>query len=281
MKILVFGPFGMLGHETVRVLKGSGLEVKTAGRDSADIEFDAEAADFSDPRLKGFDYLVNCIGLISHNIDETDPALVREAKSLNSQFPKHLEEFATKTQAKIIQIATDCVFSGLRGDYQETDLHDADDVYGKTKSAGEISSASVMNLRSSIIGRELRGKKSLLEWVIGQPYGTSVHGFTDRLWNGVTTTAFAKVVRGIILEETFRSGVWHLVPSGKMTKAELVARIASAVGRQDLVVIPKPSGIAKNLTLSTEHSKFNETLWQNAGYQAVPTIEELINEISS
>lgn len=281
MRILVFGPSGMLGHEMVRVLRDSSLEVHTAGRVTADILFDAEEADFSDTRFEGFDYFVNCIGLISHNIDESDPSKVLEAKRINSQFPELLEKFAAKSQAKVIQIATDCVFSGSMGGYLETDSHDATDVYGKTKSAGEIRSKSVMNIRSSIVGRELKGKKSLLEWVYGQPESTTVPGFNDRLWNGVTTTAFARVVAGIILTGSFRPGVWHLVPSGRVTKAELVELIALALGRDDLQVLRVDSGIYKDLTLSTKYPEFNATLWKNAGYAAVPTIGKLINEIAS
>jgi dTDP-4-dehydrorhamnose reductase len=68
--------------------------------------------------------------------------------------------FAEDSGAKVIQIATDCVFSGSNGSYLETDPHDATDVYGKTKSDGEIESSAVMQLRCSIIGRENKGKKS-------------------------------------------------------------------------------------------------------------------------
>ena len=279
-KVLVFGPSGMLGHEMVRVLIESGLLVQSAGRSSADLQFDLENADFTDERLSGFDYFVNCIGLTTHNIDESDAESVRAANLLNAEFPKLLAEFAFTAGTKVIQIATDCVFSGAKGEYLETDLHDAQDVYGTTKSKGEVSSPAFMHLRSSIIGRELKGKKSLLEWVNGQPNGASIPGFTDRLWNGVTTTAFSKVVAGVILEGTFKPGVWHLIPANALTKAELVEAIAKSIGRTDLEITPEESGTPKDLTLATNHPDFNQLLWTNAGYQSIPTIEELLNEIS-
>lgn len=279
-KVLVFGHSGMLGHEMVRVLRESGLLVHTAGRISADIQFDVESADFTDDRFTGFDYFVNCIGLTTHNINESDPESVRAANLLNAEFPKLLAEFASNTGTKVIQIATDCVFSGTKGGYTETDVHDVQDVYGTTKSQGEVSSPAFMHLRSSIIGRELKGKKSLLEWVNGHPKDASIPGFTDRLWNGVTSTAFSKVVAGVILEDTFRPGVWHLIPANALTKAQLVGAIAGALGRDDLEVVPKESGSPKDLTLATNHPDFNQLLWTNAGYQSIPTIEELLNEIS-
>jgi len=270
----------MLGHEMVRVLKQEGIDVTTAGRSGADIEFDVSKIDLSDARLKGYDYLINCIGLITHNIDEANSNSVLRARQLNTEFPKQLARFAEGSGAKVIQITTDCVFSGSKGSYLETDSHDAIDVYGKTKSEGEVESLAVMQLRCSIIGREQKGKKSLLEWVIGQPHGATVSGYTDRHWNGVTTTAFAKVVAGIIQSSSFRAGTRHLVPAGQMTKFELVSKISDAFGREDLKVSPKASGVAKDLTLSTIDPEFNDELWGAAGYQSIPSIKELITEIA-
>ena len=280
MKVLVLGNSGMLGHEMVRVLKQEGVAVSTAGRTGADIEFDVSKMDLGDSRLQGFDYLINCIGLTTHNINESDPASVSRAKQLNTEFPKQLASFAESSGAKVIQIATDCVFYGSKGSYLETDPHDATDVYGKTKSDGEIDSSAVMQLRCSIIGRENKGKKSLLEWVIGQPQGATVPGFTDRHWNGVTTTAFARVVAGIILSSGFKAGSRHLIPADQMTKFELVSEISKAFGRDDLEVSPKASGVAKDLTLSTIDPEFNLRLWAAAGYQSIPSIKELIAEIA-
>ena len=280
MKVLVLGHSGMLGHEMARVLKQDGVAVTTAGRTSADVGFDVSKMDFSDARLQGFDYMINCIGLTTHNINELDSASVSRAKQLNTEFPKQLARFAESSGAKVMQITTDCVFSGSKGGYLETDPHDATDVYGKTKSDGEIDSSAVMQLRCSIIGRETKGKKSLLEWVLGQPRGATVPGFTDRHWNGVTTTAFAKVVSGIILSTGFKAGTRHLIPADQITKFELVSEISKAFGRDDLEVSPKASGVAKDLTLSTIDPEFNLRLWRAAGYQSIPSIKELIAEIA-
>ena len=67
---------------------------------------------------------------------------------------------------KIYQIATDCVFSGTVGNYNEMAKHDALDVYGKTKSLGEVNIKNFFNIRVSIIGKELDTKNSLVEWFL-------------------------------------------------------------------------------------------------------------------
>ena len=276
----MFGPSGMLGHEVVRVLRQSGLEVATAGRTGAEIPFDAASSDFHDSRLSGFDYIVNCIGLTTHHINKDDTEDAKKARYLNTEFPEQLTRFAEENGSRVIQIATDCVYSGSKGSYVEADIHDAVDVYGITKSAGEIASGNVMHIRCSVIGRELRDKKSLLEWVISQTENSEIPGYTDRRWNGVTTTAFAKVVLGIIQNDSFRSGTWHLVPKGSVSKFVLVSLIAQYFGRTDIRVKPAGSGIPKDLTLSTNNSESNQSLWSGAGYQGIPAIQELIAEIS-
>ncbi len=280
MKAIVLGPSGMLGHEMVKTLRTFGIEVKTAGRIDSDVYFDAQSGDFTDLKISGFDYVVNCIGLTTHNIDEGNSESVATAEEINTDFPISLARAVENGGVRLIQIATDCVFSGSRGGYLETDSHDAIDVYGRTKSNGEVLSPSVMHIRSSIIGREQRGKKSLLEWTLGQPNDAQVPGFTDRMWNGVTTLAFSRVVAGVILKDGFVSGVSHLCPADKVSKFELVSLIASRFGRHEINVNPERSGVGKDLTLSTVHPKRNLEFWLSAGYQRIPTIQELIAEIS-
>ena len=280
MKVLVLGPSGMLGHQMVKVLRNSQLEVVTAGRSESDILFDVGSKELTNTSLTGFEYIVNCIGLITHNIHEEDPGSVAAAELLNTDFPKRLVAFAEEAGSKVIQIATDCVFSGAKGNYVESDIHDASDVYGTTKSAGEVRSANVMYVRASIVGRELSGNKSLLEWVLSQPQNASIAGFQDRIWNGVTTMAFSKVVAGIIMSDGFRAGTWHLVPQDKVSKFELVSICASQFGRTDLHVTASDSAMAKDLTLATEYPEVNRCLWQTAGYQQIPTIRQLIAEIT-
>jgi dTDP-4-dehydrorhamnose reductase len=154
-------------------------------------------------------------------------------------------------------------------------------VYGKTKSKGEVVSPNVMHIRVSTIGREINRSTLLLEWVLSHPQGATIPGYTDHFWNGVTTNHFAKVVRGIIEQNEFKSGLSHLVPGNELTKAELVRKIASAFGRSDLIVKDTESGKPINRTLATNNPELNQRLWAGAGYAEIPTIEQLIAEIAS
>jgi dTDP-4-dehydrorhamnose reductase len=231
--------------------------------------------------VHGGDYIINCLGITKPHINDDNEQDVTKARLVNSLFPAELAAFAEQAGARVIQIATDCVFSGGKGHYLETDIHDAEDVYGKTKSLGEVVSKNVMHIRVSTIGRELGRSTLLLEWVLSHPQGATIPGFTDHFWNGVTTHHFAKIIRGIIENDAFESGLSHLLPANELSKADLVRQIASAFGRYDLMVKDTDSGKPINRTLSTTNPDFNSQLWLGAGYPEIPTIEQLIAEIAS
>ena len=282
-KVLILGGTGMLGHAALEEFESFAGEVLFTSRSGSGIPFDvlSDSVESLAKYVGPGDYIINCLGITKPQIKDDNEQDVARAKLVNSLFPAELASLAEKTGSKVIQIATDCVFSGRKGHYLETDTHDAEDVYGKTKSLGEVVSDNVMHIRVSTIGRELGRSTLLLEWVLSRPHGVTIPGFTDHFWNGITTNHFAKVVRGIIQTDGFESGLSHLVPADELSKADLVRRIASAFGRSDLIVKDTDSGKPVDRTLSTTDPVFNRRLWAGAGYPDIPTIEQLIAEIAA
>jgi dTDP-4-dehydrorhamnose reductase len=185
---------------------------------------------------------------------------------------------ASSTEATIIQIATDCVFSGNKGQYLETDSHDALDVYGKTKSLGEVTAENMIHLRVSIIGPEIGRSTSLLEWFKNQPTNATVNGFTDHLWNGVTTHHFGLLARGIIQNNFREMTKTHIVPTGEIKKSELLKVFANAYARMDLSINETVSTLRVDRTLSTHNPELNAKLWNMAGYSTAPTVEQMVHE---
>ena len=167
MRIAVLGISGMLGSKMFDICQKYGLE--TIGINHS--ELDAENPDFS--VIKHCEYVINCIGIIKPYINSDNSSDIIKAIKVNSLFPYKLAQ----TNKKIIQIATDCVWNGMRGKYLETDPHDAEDIYGKTKSLGEVYSHNFLNLRCSIIGPEKKGYLSLLEWFLHQPKNAEIKGY--------------------------------------------------------------------------------------------------------
>jgi dTDP-4-dehydrorhamnose reductase len=271
----------MLGSAVTRALQERAHEVITASR-STGIKFDAVNLDTENllkaAGLQGGDFVVNCVGLTKSRINEASMTSRILAVKLNIDFPDDLARSAEQAGVNVIQAATDCVFSGLAGGYSESSAHDALDVYGKTKSLGETPSPNVMHLRCSLIGPEIGSSSLFFEWVRQQPVRAQINGYNNHFWNGLSSLAFGKVVSGIIKEDLFKSGVQHLVPSNQVTKDELVRLELAALGRDDAQVTSKKDEHTIDRTLRTNGHDFNEQLFLAAGYEKIPTIQEMVLE---
>ena len=283
--IVILGSTGMLGSRVLEVFSNSGLTVFNTSRHKSNL---GTSTLFFDPLTNDFDnllevvhpgdYAINCIGIIKPHIDENSNESVINAIKVNSLFPRDLYELLRRKEVKVIQIATDCVYSGLKGDYTESDMHDCLDVYGKTKSLGEVAGEYFMNLRCSIIGPERNNSKSLFEWINNQEKNASLKGFEDHIWNGVTTTVFGQICLGIVKSNLFQSGSFHLVPKDKVSKYELLSLISSKLNRHDLKIDKIKSGTVINRTLSTNFSDVNEKLWSSLDSKRILTISEMIKD---
>ena len=99
-----------------------------------------------------FDVVINCIGVVKQRASRISDD---EMNQINALFPHELVKVSNSCGARMIHISTDCVFSGNRGDYVETDFPDPVDVYGSSKLAGEIVDDRNLTIRTSHVGREL------------------------------------------------------------------------------------------------------------------------------
>ena len=282
--MVVLGSRGMLGQEITRTLRDEGFEVRGTARGSQNSEgylhfnFDGTLKSVNElfSLFQDTSVVVNCIGLIPQK--QTSKNQYRDYISVNAILPSFLDRAAEQFDFKVIQIATDCVFSGNIGMYSEESPHDASDVYGITKSMGEISSPNFLNLRCSIIGNEIEKSVSLHDWLLQHDVGATVNGYVDHFWNGLTTLSFAKIVSGILRSHSDFSGTRHIVPRNNLSKFELLRAIARSAGREDLVIKEFNSGASIDRRLKTKYPEYNEQLWTGAGYASIPSLEDLIEE---
>jgi dTDP-4-dehydrorhamnose reductase len=286
MKILVLGNTGMLGQTVHSFLSDKDYNMQTTSRrqfieksKQNSIRFDVNKDDVSSLRLKqeNYDYIINCIGIIRHQITETRESRINAIR-VNSQFPLELLEEIEGSSTKLIQIGTDCVFSGRDGSYLEDSVKDPIDSYGYSKAMGELFSRNQMILRCSIIGLENENYLSLMEWFLRQPLNATVNGFIDHKWNGLTTLAFAKVLNGVISTDTFEAGTFHLVPQDQVSKFQLLQTLASTFGRADLDIQPVGATSPIDRTLATKFVHKNVQFWEHAEYGQIPTIEDMLSE---
>ena len=271
-KIAVLGSTGMLGSTMALVLAKSSHVVYEFNRSGISVAGTKNSFKLDVTKTKALstvigdleiDYIVNCIGMIKQLINNDNPKNVVLAQEINSNFLATLDTFSKNSGAKVIQIGTDCVYSGLRGKYLESDIFDPTDVYGTTKSIGERYASSSMLIRCSIIGREIHGNNSL-------------NGYTNHIWNGVTTLHFAQIVLGVIESNRFEEGVQHLIPKDIVSKYELLNIIASRFDRRDLHISKFRADSSIDRSLATNNLERNLQLWQLGGYNTIPTIDEMV-----
>lgn len=241
--ILVLGAGGMLGHqlwlqlgetfETTGTLRrpnpkleriAGGLRSLRTGVDAERIESVADALDELRPEA-----VVNCVGVIKQLPAGRDPvACIR----INSLFPHLLDGLCRERGVRLVHVSTDCVFNGRKGGYREEDPPDALDHYGRSKALGELVDGPALTLRTSIVGHELGGALSLLEWFLAQR--GEVSGYGGVRWSGVTTVTLARLVRDVVLPRPELRGLYQ-VASETLDKDALLRRMAAAYGSTALV----------------------------------------------
>jgi dTDP-4-dehydrorhamnose reductase len=247
MRLMVLGVTGMLGNAMFRVLSAnSGLAVYgTARSESSRRYFSGNLSsqiivgvdvENQDSLIKTFaavrpDVVVNCVGLVKQLADANDPL---QAVPINALLPHRLAALCQATGARLVHISTDCVFSGAKGNYLESDFPDAYDLYGRSKLLGEVDYPNAVTLRTSIVGHELLGQRSLLGWFLAQQ--NSVKGFTRAIFSGLPTVELARVVCNFVLPGSELHGLYH-VAARPINKFDLLKLVAKTYGK-DIEIIP-------------------------------------------
>jgi dTDP-4-dehydrorhamnose reductase len=292
-RVLILGGTGMLGSMLVKVL-GSDHRLEVTATYTGQTETGPTGVVTYGPGVNWtrfiaggvfpgrFDWIINAIGATKPRIDHGNPWSIEQAIEANSAFPFQLALFAEQTDAHVIQIATDCAYSGRQlVAATESDPTDATDIYGRTKALGEVRHPNVHLLRCSIIGPEVATPaRYLLEWLRSQPRGASVPGFMNHVWNGITTYHFARICLGVITHRRALGSLTHVIPAYAVTKAELCQEIAEAF-HLPISIRPVDAPHAVNMALGTEFGTDLDALWALAGYPMRPSIAAMVQELAT
>lgn len=271
MKIYLFGKNGMLGNYLFNYLnKEKNNYVIPVTRE----DFDAFVLNYNklDNILETFnikqgDVIINCIGKIPQR-DTNNSNNISEYIKINSLLPIFLSILSSKYKYKFIHITTDCVFNGLNenGKYDELSQHDESNIYGVSKSLGELGNSNTTIIRTSIIGEEIYNKKSLLEWVKSNKNG-EINGYLNHYWNGVTCLELSRIISDIIKMNKYWKGIRHIFSPYSVSKYLLCSYINNAYNLNiNVKPVENEKTICKTLdTIYPETQEFN-----------IPSIEEQI-----
>ena len=248
MKVLVLGGDGMLGHELYRELRDhhearvtlrlafpqyrnnfveshvfAGVEVRGSQRIEQVIAQYQPAA------------VVNCVGIVKQR-PESEEAIA--SIEVNALLPHRLAIACRAAGARLVQLSTDCVFSGDKGGYREEDRPDPVDVYGRSKLLGEVTGEGALTVRTSMIGRGLYRKTSLVDWFLAQK--GKVQGYRRAVFSGLTTRELARVIRMILEKHPQASGLYHL-SAAPINKYDLLTKLRERLAAQvDIVPVDEP-----------------------------------------
>lgn len=241
MRVLVLGASGMLGNAVMRLFAQSqGYQAIGSVRSASALRslpkelhanvvtgVDMENSD-SLTRLFAMvhpDVVINCVGLVKQ-LAEADDAL--SAIPLNALLPHRLARLCEVAGARMVHMSTDCVFSGAKGMYTETDVSDAKDLYGRSKYLGEVDYPHAITLRTSIIGHELDGARSLVGWFLTQE--SRVKGFSRAIFSGLPTVEIARLIRDHVIPHPELHGLYH-VSAEPINKLDLLTLVAQVYGK--------------------------------------------------
>ena len=260
MNVLVLGSNGMIGnavflmlsHENNLSVFGSLRDIKIKYKyfshfdSSCFIELDPLDNNSLINNIENIkpDLIINCIGITKHVFRKYSKKTIQY---INAEFPLRLKILANYYKFRLLQISTDCVFLGDKGNYKEDDTPNAMDFYGKTKKNGEIlNSSNVLTLRTSTIGHEINTKHGLLEWFLSQ---SNCLGYPNAFFSGLTNVEFAKIIKDFIIWNKNLSGLYH-VGGLKINKYDLLLKIKKEY--KNKVILKKENNMIINRSLNCD-----------------------------
>ncbi|MGV1012105.1 MAG: dTDP-4-dehydrorhamnose reductase family protein [Flavobacterium sp.] len=269
-KVLVIGVNGMAGHVIFKLLPKLGdYEVYGIARNvvSTDRVFNLDISDTVELNKiidLQFDVIINCIGILNKDAEDNP----QKAIWFNSYFPHFLEAVTKNVRTKVISISTDCVFSGKRGSYTETDLRDGEGFYAMSKAIGEIINEKDLTIRTSIIGPEQnKNGIGLFHWFMQQK--EEVNGYSYAFWSGITTIELAKVIHQAILQDI--KGLMIVAGKNKIDKYTLL-KLFNTIFRNDSLSVIENSKYRVDKSMISIRTDFN---------YKVPSYEEMIVEMKN
>lgn len=249
MKVLVLGASGMAGHVIYTILEENGFDVlgtvnnNDFGSKTVKVNvFDCQKLEQLIIEFKP-EMVINCIGMLIKG-SKSNP---EKAVYLNAYLPHLLDSFSRKYNFRFIHISTDCVFSGSKGSYIETDVKDAKDFYGQSKALGEVINDQSLTIRTSIIGPEIvHHGEGLFDWFMLQQ--NEINGYKSNFWSGITTLELAKFIVFIIQNPI--SGLYHLTNNTPISKFDLL-NIFSRVYQKKINIISEVDYVCDKSFINT------------------------------
>ena len=246
------------GHEVLGFARTESALVESVVGDARDAALVREVVG-----ANRFDSVINCVGLLNQFAERRKA----DAAYLNAYFPHYLAELTEGTATQVIQMSTDCVFSGKRGQYTEDDFRDGPTFYDRSKALGELEDDKNITLRTSIVGPDIKPDGiGLLNWFMKQ--NGEIEGYTRAIWTGQTTLQLAKTMEAAASEKAH--GLFNIVPDDSISKYDLLALFNRYLRKDEVRILPSGKNSADKSLKRTKRTFDYE----------IPDYERMVSELT-
>ncbi len=259
----------MAGHMITLYLLSRGHQVSGYSRRKTNLVHNYNFSIFDQCQLKEVvqkvdpDVVVNCVGVLNQAAENRKA----EAVYINSYLPHFLASILSGTEKKLVHLSTDCVFSGQRGVYRDTDIPDGQTFYDRSKALGEVKDNKNLTFRNSIIGPDISSDGiGLFNWFMAQK--NDINGYTKSIWSGVTTLTLAKAIERAT--EVGLNGLFQLSNNNKISKYDLCL-LFNKHFRESRLKIHPVEGVVQDKSLLRSEKSFDFF---------VPSYEQMIEEMA-
>ena len=270
-KVLVLGSNGMLGHKLVEILQSDERIILYHTARGNQIHTDFIPLDITNTKelvaiINSIrpTIIINCCGVL---VDSSNKNPVN-AFHINGSLPLVLDSLTHIFGFRLIQISTDCIFSGASGPYHVDSPKDGKDHYSTSKQLGENISDSNLVIRTSIVGPEIKSNKTgLFEWFVEATRSSkSVSGFKNVYWSGLSTLSLSRVIQSVIFTQL--SGVLQLSGSKAISKHEMLQLFRDSL--QSDIELEMNEDKISNKALIRNNDSFNDL---------IPPYKEMFDEL--
>ncbi|MFW6245105.1 MAG: dTDP-4-dehydrorhamnose reductase [Fibrobacterota bacterium] len=231
MKLLIVGSGGQLGSDFVKEANLQGHD--TAALDYPQIDITSPESVLETVKSVRPDVIVNCAAFTAVDLCEGKQD---QAFALNADGSANLARAAKESDALLVHISTDYVFSGdLDRPYTEEDTPGPNSVYGKSKLEGERRIASIWN-------RHMIFRIAWLYGVNGNNFVKSIRRFglknreegkplrvvNDQIGSPTWTVSVCRQVLKVL--DSGEYGVYHCTSEGSCSWFDFAEEIINASG---------------------------------------------------
>ncbi|MBN1461951.1 MAG: SDR family oxidoreductase [Armatimonadetes bacterium] len=184
------------------------------------------------------DIVIHCAAMTNVDDCEDHPDTAMRANALASAI---VAQTAASISSRVVQISTDSVFDGMRGDYSESDEPHPLNVYARTKLEAENlvlkHAPDALVVRTNIYGWNALPKQSLAEWMLGSlELGRTVTGFDDVFFSPLLVNDLASLLDALI--RAGACGLMHVAGGERISKYDFAVQLAATFGLHSSLVSP-------------------------------------------